>query len=363
MAVKPRRKAVVVYVPHGNSAGKNRAMRSLGARLVEYGEDFEEARQEARRWAEAEGHHYVPSFHEWLVEGAGTYSWELFRGVEAIGVAFVPIGMGSGILGMCAARAALGVKTEIVGVVSAHARAYYESFARREVVVSPARTRLADGMAVPAPDARALEVMCAHVSRVAMVNDDQLAAAMRAVFDDTHNVAGGGGDPAGARRVARQAGGGGAFGRKCGSGDVGGGAERVSKPASGTGGRRFESSAPTGRHAARGPQAGTASCAEEASSRPSLSSILAREASSCGCEAWLQKTGLLTHQSMPISLALSTEQITRRICMESNSMSTSLILISPAITTPLSSTRSRTSLRVELCNACVTGWGIMNLLY
>ena len=195
VAFAARREGVeaVVYVPHGNSPGKNRAMQSLGARLVEHGEDFEEARQEARRWAEAEGHHYVPSFHHWLIEGTATYSWELFRAVGPIDVAFVPIGMGSGILGMCAARQALGVKTEIVGVVSAHARAYYESFLRREVVVSPARTRLADGMAVPAPDGGAVALLCAHVSRVVMVNDDEVAAAMRAIFDDTHNVAEGAG--------------------------------------------------------------------------------------------------------------------------------------------------------------------------
>jgi threonine dehydratase len=183
----------VVYVPRGNSPGKNRAMQSLGATLVEYGDDFEQARLEARRWAQAEGHHYVPSFHPWLLEGTATYSWELFRAVESIDVAFVPIGMGSGILGMCAARAALGVHTEIVGVVSAHAPAYYESFLRHQAVVSPARTRLADGMAVPAPDAAAVELMCAHVSRVVMVTDDEVAAAMRALFDDTHNVAEGAG--------------------------------------------------------------------------------------------------------------------------------------------------------------------------
>src|ERR1039458_202096 len=167
----------VVYVPHGNSPGKNRAMQSLGARLVEHGEDFEEARQEAQRWAKAENHHYVPSFHEWLVEGTATYSWELFRAVEPIDVAFVPIGMGSGILRTCAAR--------------------------REVVVSPAGTRLADGMAVPAPNAGAVALMCEHVSRVVMVTDDEVAAAMRAVFDDTHNVAEGAGAAAGGARVPR----------------------------------------------------------------------------------------------------------------------------------------------------------------
>jgi threonine dehydratase len=183
----------VVYVPRGNSPAKNRAMESLGASLVEYGDDFEQARLEARRWAQAEGHHYVPSFHPWLLEGTATSSWELFRAVESIDVAFVPIGMGSGILGMCAARAALGLHTEIVGVVSAHAPACYESFLRHQPVASPARTRLADGLAVPVPDAAAVELICAHVSRVVMVTDDEVAAAMRAIFDDTHNVAEGAG--------------------------------------------------------------------------------------------------------------------------------------------------------------------------
>ena len=183
----------VIYVPHGNSESKNRAMRALGARLVEHGADFEEARQEARRWAESEGHHYVPSFHEWLVAGTATYSWELFEAVKGIDVAFVPIGMGSGLLGMCAAREAMGLTTEIVGVTSEHARAYYESFTRREMVISPAGTRLADGMAVPVPDADALELMWRHVTRVVTVNDDEVGAAMRALFDDTHNVAEGGG--------------------------------------------------------------------------------------------------------------------------------------------------------------------------
>ncbi len=195
VAFAARREGIqaVVYVPHGNSESKNRAMRGLGAKLVEHGQDFEEARQEARRWAEAEGHHYVPSFHQWLVAGTATYSCELFEAVPEIDVAFIPIGMGSGIVGMCAAREAMGLKTEIVGVTSEHARAYYESFTRRELVTSPARTRLADGMAVPAPDAAALNVMWRYVARVVTVTDDEVADAMRAIFDDTHNIAEGGG--------------------------------------------------------------------------------------------------------------------------------------------------------------------------
>ena len=182
-----------ICVPHGNSLSKNRAMRSFGVTLIERGRDFEEARQEARRRAEAEGLHYVPSFHPWLVQGNATYSYELFQAVDAIDVAYVPIGLGSGICGMCAAREALGRKTEIVGVVSAHAAAYYDSFAQRRAISRPAETKIADGVAVPVPDPDALELIWRYVSRVVMVTDAEVEAAMRAIFDDTGNVAEGAG--------------------------------------------------------------------------------------------------------------------------------------------------------------------------
>jgi threonine dehydratase len=183
----------VVYIPHGNSLSKNRAMRGLGATLVEHGQDFEEARREAQRWAEAEGVHYVPSFHEWLVAGVATYSYELLRAVPGIDVVYVPIGMGSGICGMCAARQALGLKIEIVGVVSEQARTYYESFTRQEVVECAVSTKLADGMACRSADVAALELIWRGVARVVTVSDEEVAAAMRAVFDDTRQVSEGAG--------------------------------------------------------------------------------------------------------------------------------------------------------------------------
>jgi threonine dehydratase len=192
-AAKREGMEAVIYVPRGNSTSKNRAMRSLGACLVEHGDDFEEARREAARWAAAEGHHYVPSYHEWLVEGTATYSLEFFRAVPDIDIAYVPIGMGSGICGMVATREALGLNTEIVGVVSAHALSYAESFARKQPVESPVSTRIADGMACRAAHPDALEILCRHVSRIVTVTDDEVSAAIRAAYDDTHNLAEGGG--------------------------------------------------------------------------------------------------------------------------------------------------------------------------
>ena len=63
---------VTIYVPHGNSIEKNRAMRAFGANLVEHGEDFQSAREEAERRAELDGLDMVPSFHRDLVLGVAT---------------------------------------------------------------------------------------------------------------------------------------------------------------------------------------------------------------------------------------------------------------------------------------------------
>ena len=181
-----------MVVPHGNSVEKNAAMRALGARLIEYGDDFQAAREHAAGLAREQGLHMVPSFHDDLVRGVATYWLEFFGAVQP-DVVFVPIGQGSGICACAAARAYTGTSTRIVGVVSAHATTYQQSFREGRVIEVPVTTRLADGMACRVPDAQALSVIRREVDDVIAVTDDEVAAAMRALFADTHNVAEGAG--------------------------------------------------------------------------------------------------------------------------------------------------------------------------
>ena len=182
-----------VYVPHGNSLEKNAAMRALGVTLIEFGQDFQEGREEAARVGARDGLHLVPSFHSDIVLGVASYWAELFRAAPDLDVVYVPIGMGSGVCAAAAARNAYSPRTKIVGVVSAHARTYAKSFAAREVIESPVETRLGDGMACRRADAGALAIMLANVSRIVEVTDSELAAAMRDIFAKTHNVAEGAG--------------------------------------------------------------------------------------------------------------------------------------------------------------------------
>jgi threonine dehydratase len=181
-----------LVVPHGNSAEKNAAMRALGARLVEHGDDFQAAREHAEGLAARDGLHMVPSFHADLVRGVASGWFEFFEQVQPE-VVFVPIGLGSGICACAAARAALGVRTRLVGVVSAQAPAALESFRAGHVVEAPVTTRLADGLACRRPDEQALAILRREVDDIVAVDDDAVADAMRIYFSDTHNVAEGAG--------------------------------------------------------------------------------------------------------------------------------------------------------------------------
>lgn len=187
-----------IVVPRGNSREKNAAMRGLGATLVEYGHDFQSAREHAEGLAREQALEMVPSFHPLLVTGVATYAVEFLAAAPELDVVYVPIGLGSGICGMLAARDALGLRTEVVGVVSAHATAYAESFAAGAPVESPVSTRLADGMACRVVEPAALELILGGVERIVQVTDAEIAAAMRVLFECTHNIAEGAGAAAAA---------------------------------------------------------------------------------------------------------------------------------------------------------------------
>ncbi len=179
----------VIVVPHGNSVEKNAAMRALGAELIEHGHDFQAALEHAQALAAGRGLRMIESFCDDLVAGVASYGLELFSAVPDLDVAYVPIGLGSGICGMVAAREALGLRTEIVGVVAENAPAYALSFAERRAVSTNSADTIADGMACRVPNAQALATIWRSVARIVPVSESEIRAAMRLYFSATHNVA------------------------------------------------------------------------------------------------------------------------------------------------------------------------------
>ena len=183
----------VVVVPHGNSPEKNAAMRALGVELIERGHDFQASSEAADEIAVERGWHRMPSFHPLLVRGVGSYAVELFHAAPDLDTVYVPVGLGSGICGVIAARDALGLDARVVAVVSAAAPAYALSLEAGRPVSHDVTTRVADGMACRTPVPEALAIIARGAERVVRGTDEAIEEAMRALFADTHNVAEGAG--------------------------------------------------------------------------------------------------------------------------------------------------------------------------
>ena len=179
----------IIVVPRGNSVEKNRAMRALGAELIEHGDDFQAALDHSRQLAAEQGLHAMPSFHADLIAGNAVSALNFLRTAPALDAVYVPIGLGSGICAMLAARDALGLATTIIGVAADAAPGIALSFESKRLVSHPVTTRIADGLACSTPNPDALEIILRRVSRIVRVTDDEIEAAMRIYFSDTHNVA------------------------------------------------------------------------------------------------------------------------------------------------------------------------------
>ncbi len=184
---------VRILVPRGNSPEKNAAMRGFGGTVIEHGEDFDDARVEAQRLSEEENLFMVPPFHRELVRGVASYALELFAAAADLDTVYVPVGCGSGICGVIAVRDALGLSTEIVGVVSTRALAVKLSFESGDLTETDSAATFADGIAVRVPVKEAFDIYSKGADRIIEVTDDEIAAAIRIYFRDTHNAAEGAG--------------------------------------------------------------------------------------------------------------------------------------------------------------------------
>ena len=183
----------VIVVPEGNSVEKNAAMQAFGAELITYGSDFDTARAYAAKLAEERRLHFVPSFEKHLVMGVATYALEFFRAAPKLERIYVPIGLGSGICGVIIVRDLLGLDTEVVGVVAEGAAAYALSLDAGHVIETNSATTFADGVAVRVPNPQAFEIIKSGVARILRLSEDEIAAAIRAYYSDTHNLAEGAG--------------------------------------------------------------------------------------------------------------------------------------------------------------------------
>ncbi len=186
--------ACTIVVPRGNNPGKNRAIRQLGAELIEHGHDFDEAREYVEQLVRERGGRYVHSANEpQLIAGVGTLAWEIFESLPDPDVILVPIGLGSGVCGTCLVAKERRPQTQVIGVQAENASAVARSWRTGQWVTSDRADTWAEGLATRIPAEMTLNIMRRLMDDVILVNEDELRWGVFQLLQHTHNLAEGAG--------------------------------------------------------------------------------------------------------------------------------------------------------------------------
>ena len=183
-----------IVVPLGNNPDKNAAMRALGADVVEFGRDFDQARERVEELQQANGLRYVHSANEpLLIAGVATYALEIFDDLPDADVVLVPIGGGSGACGCGLVRSWLGRKTEVIGVQAAGADVFTRSWRSGTRVTADRVATFAEGMATRVTFDLTFGILQRELNDIVTLTEEELADGVRLALETTHSLAEGAG--------------------------------------------------------------------------------------------------------------------------------------------------------------------------
>lgn len=198
-ASRKRGVTVDVFVAETANQIKLEGLRRFGAELHVAGQDFDDAKQAARQFAEANRLRFVEDGAESAIaEGAGTIALELCRWPEPLDAILVPVGNGALINGIGAWMKAYSPQTKVIGVCASGAPAMELSWRAGRPVSTPTTNTIADGIAVRVPVPEALDDFREVVDDILLVDDKTLLHAIRLLFRELGLVI----EPAGAAGVA-----------------------------------------------------------------------------------------------------------------------------------------------------------------
>ncbi|HEV8131293.1 MAG TPA: threonine dehydratase [Acidobacteriota bacterium] len=181
-----------LFVPKGNNPEKNQAMRAFGARLIETGSDFDEARLCAEEMARRDRTRYVHVAEPELLNGVGTYGLEIFHALDA-DVVIIPVGGGSGVCGTLTVRNKLRPRTRVIAVQSKNAPAVYLSWKEKKIRTTPNCQTIADGLATRVPFELPFEIMQRYLDDFVLVSDQDILRSIAVLLETTHNLVEGAG--------------------------------------------------------------------------------------------------------------------------------------------------------------------------
>ena len=194
LAAERERVPCTIVTPVGNNPEKNAAMRAFGAELIEFGKDFDEAREKVEQMQHERGLRYVHSANEpLLIAGVATYALEIFDELPDVDVILVPIGGGSGACGCGIVRSGLGSRAKVIGVQAERADAFTRSWKGAARVVGDSADTFAEGMATRVTFDLTFGILKKELDDIVTLSEEELAEGVRLALRTTHNLAEGAG--------------------------------------------------------------------------------------------------------------------------------------------------------------------------
>jgi threonine dehydratase len=187
-ACQRRGRTATVFVAQTASAYKVQRIRDCGVRIVIAGNDFDAAKDAARRFASDNHQRFVEDGAERAISaGAGTIALEMLDTDAGFDAILVPLGNGALLAGMGCWIRSRAPALRIIGVVAAGAPIMAECLRLGGVVAAASShgvATIADGIAVRVPVPEAVEDLRGRVDEVLIVDDDALRHAMTWLLQD-----------------------------------------------------------------------------------------------------------------------------------------------------------------------------------
>jgi threonine dehydratase len=190
----------VIVMPKTTPEIKVEAVKSLGAEVVLTGDHYSEAQAHCDRLAEEMSLTFVHPFDDPLViAGQGTIADEIVRQhPRDLAAIFVPVGGGGLIAGIGAYVKSVIPEVEVFGVEPVDSDAMSRAMKAGKPVSLENPGLFADGVAVRQVGCHTFPIVQSTVSEIVTVNNDEICAAIKDIFDDTRTIV----EPAGALAVA-----------------------------------------------------------------------------------------------------------------------------------------------------------------
>ncbi len=184
----------LICLPDSAPISKVEATKAYGAQVCLVPGVYDDAYSKALELKEEKGYTFVHPFDdEYVIAGQGTIGLEIMNEMNDVDAVIVPIGGGGLIAGVACAIKSISPHVKVYGVQAAGAPSMYNAFHTGRLETLSSVSTIADGIAVKTPGEATYELIRKYVDDIALVSEDEIAAAILALIEKQKMIAEGAG--------------------------------------------------------------------------------------------------------------------------------------------------------------------------